>query len=147
MWGVLVVMLVGYSILDIRKKSLPVLWVAAGLAIALAVGTGHRMLTEDIRLSVGVLRGMWGMLPGMAFVLLALVLKESIGVGDGWILAVIGGMVGFRYATAILMAALFMSFFYSCALLVFYKKAKNHRFPFVPFYLCGTVLVFLTMAM
>jgi len=142
MWGILIVMLAGYSMWDIRKRSLPVLWVAAGLVIASGVGIGYRMLIENIDITSSILRGMWGILPGMSLVLLAIVLKEKVGVGDGLILSVIGGMIGFRYTIAILMTALFLSFFYSCALLVFWKKEKNYRFPFVPFYLCGTLLVF-----
>ena len=127
MWGILVIMLLCYSVWDTRQKSIPILWVAAGLAIALVRGG---------------ISGVWGMLPGLVFVLLAFAMKGKMGTADGLILAVIGGMTGVQYAVVILTAALVMSFFYSCVLLVFCKKGRNYCFPFVPFYLCGTVFIY-----
>ena len=130
MWGLLIFMLLCYSIYDIRKKSIPLLWVAAGLAVALMMGG---------------IKGVFGMLPGMVLLLLAFIMKGKIGTADGLILAVIGGMTGIRYAVAILMAALIISFFYSGVLLVFCKKERSYCFPFVPFYLCATVFVYCVM--
>lgn len=130
MWGILMLLLLCYSVCDIRKKSIPILWVAAGLAVALVVG------------GIG---GIPGMLPGLVLLLLAFAMKGKMGTADGLILAVIGGMTGLPYAVAILTAALVMSFFYSCVLLVFCKKGRSYSFPFVPFYLCATVFVYCVM--
>ena len=132
MWGILVIMLLCYSVWDTRQKSIPILWVAAGLAIALVTGG---------------ISGVRGMLPGLVFVLLAFAMRGKMGIADGLILAVIGGMTGIQYAVAILTAALVMSFFYSCVLLVFFKKGRSYCFPFVPFYLCATVLIYCVMIM
>ena len=130
MWGILMLMLLCYSVWDIRKKSIPLLWVTAGLAVALMMGG---------------IKGVLGMLPGMVLLLLAFVMKGKMGTADGLILAVIGGMTGIRYAVAILMAALVISFFYSSVLLIFCKKGRSYSFPFVPFYLCATVFVYCVM--
>ena len=130
MWGILMLMLLCYSVWDIRKKSIPLLWVTAGLAVALMMGG---------------IKGVLGMLPGMVLLLLAFVMKGKMGTADGLILAVIGGMTGIRYAVAILMAALIISFFYSSVLLIFCKKGRSYCFPFVPFYLCATVFVYCVM--
>lgn len=130
MWGILMLMLLCYSVWDIRKKSIPLLGVAAGLAVALMVRG---------------ISGVLGMLPGMVLLLLAFVMKGKMGTADGLILAVIGGMTEIQYAVAILMVALIMSFFYSGVLLIFCKKGRSYGFPFVPFYLCATVFVYCVM--
>ena len=132
MWGILLILLLCYSVWDIRKKSIPILWVVAGLAVALVLGG-----IENIP----------GMLPGLVFVLIAFAMKGKMGTADGLILAVIGGMTGITYAIAILTAALVMSFFYSCILIFFCKKGQSYCFPFVPFYLCATMFVYCVMVM
>ena len=132
MWGILLILLLCYSVWDIRKKSIPILWVVAGLAVALVLGG-----IENIP----------GMLPGLVFVLIAFAMKGKMGTADGLILAVIGGMTGITYAIAILTAALVMSFFYSCILIFFCKNGQSYCFPFVPFYLCATMFVYCVMVM
>jgi len=127
MWGILIILLLCYSVWDIRKKSIPLLWVAAGLAVALVV--------EGIE-------SIPGMLPGLMLLLLAFSMKGKMGTADGLILAVIGGITGISYAVAILTVALIMSFFYSCVLIFFCKKGRSYSFPFVPFYFCATVFIY-----
>ena len=132
MWGILMIMLLCYSVWDIRKKAIPILWVAAGLSVAVVVGG---------------IESLPGMLPGLMLLLLAFLVKGKMGTADGLILAVIGGMTGITYAVVILTAALVMSFFYSCVLIFFCKRGRSYRFPFVPFYLCATVFVYCVMIM
>ena len=147
MWGILMIMLAIYSLWDIRAKSLPMLWVAAGLILAVLSGVGGRMQAGDASLWESVLFSIQGMLPGGVFILLAIVMKGKLGAGDGMILAIIGGMTGISYAVAVMTIALMLAFVYSCILLAVCKKGKNHCFPFVPFCFGGTVLVYITMVM
>ena len=147
MWGILMIMLTIYSLWDIRKKSLPAIWIAIGLILAILTSVICRVQAGEVFLGKSVWFSIQGMLPGGAFVLLAIVMKGKLGTGDGMILAVIGGMVGIKYAVVIIMVALLLAFVYSCILLVVCKKGKNHCFPFVPFCFGGTVVVYMTMVM
>ena len=132
-----------YSYRDIREKTIPARWLAAGMAVAAVLGIGRALHQADGYLWSSILGCLCGMLPGILLILLAMILKGRVGWGDGLVLAVIGMMTGVEYALAILLAALVMSFVYSCFLLVVCRKEKNYCFPFVPFYLLGTAAVYL----
>ena len=135
-----------YSYRDIREKAIPVRWLAAGLGTAAILGIVSGMQETDADLWAGIYRCLCGMLPGILLTLLALIQKGRLGSGDGVVLTVIGGMTGVEYALAILLAAMIMSFVYSCFLLMVCKKGKTYCFPFIPFYLLGTATVYLLAA-
>ena len=139
MWIVLLLLLAVFSFMDIRKKALPLWALLTGIAVSALVAVVRNWTGAGVW--AGFLNVAIGMLPGMIMTLLAVVLREKLGNGDGLVLIVIGNLMGLKVCLLIWTAALMLSFLFSLFLLVFLRKDKNHCFPFVPFYLGGAVLV------
>lgn len=140
MWIVLLLLLAVFSFIDIRKKALPLWALLAGIVISALVAV-VRNWAEGDGVWAGFVNVATGMLPGMIMTLLAVVLRENLGSGDGLVLIVIGNLMGPKVSLLIWTAAIMLSFLFSLFLLVFLRKNKNDCFPFVPFYLGGAVLV------
>ncbi len=139
----LMLMLTLYSYHDIRRKKLPNSCLISGLCVTLIVGTVYRVGSEGQGVGEGLFQVIIGMMPGMLLTILSYLLKEKIGNGDGVVLSLIGGLTGIKEAVEILMAAIALSFIYSCILLIFFGKRKDYCFPFVPFYLVGVVMIYI----
>ena len=143
MWIILLFLLAVYSYRDIREKKIPVPWLIMGLAAAAVLGLCSRIRKEDMDLWRGTSDCLLGTLPGILFTLLSFILKGKVGAGDGMVLTVIGALTDIKYGVAILAVSLLMSFVYSGILLVASKKGKDYCFPFIPFYLLGTIVVYM----
>lgn len=139
---ILLIMLSWYSYMDIREKRLPVVWVWTGIAISAVLGVFANVGFGDKTLGEGVAVLLLGMVPGGLLVLLASALKGRIGCGDGLVLIIITNLVGVQAGIVIWFTAMGLSFLYSCILLIICRKKKNYCFPFVPFYLIGTLILY-----
>lgn len=125
-------LLLGEGILDRRIKKirlLPLLvCLIAGIALSFIQGK------ED-----GIF-SLFGMLPGVLFLGMALATKEKIGYGDGLILIVTGVLLGLRINLIMVFVGLFLAALSSVWLLIRRKAEKNTKIAFVPFLLPALVL-------
>ena len=88
--------------------------------------------------------GEWGMigaslLPGVFFLLLSRLFQNAIGIGDGLVLLGIGSFLGLGGVMFTLSIALLAASFYAGALLVFFKKRRKDKIPFLPFLTLGYI--------
>ena len=128
--------LLAVSIYDIKEKTIPILLLIFG---GLLVGT---------KAVYGVAAGemawyqpLLGIIPGMGLLLVAWI-TEKMGYGDGLVLMLIGGTVGYQGSLVVLC---FASFFAAilCVILLAIRKVKKHsRIPYVPF-LAGSYLLYI----
>ena len=132
-------LLVIYSWQDIHEKKITIVKLVAGFMIAFVMGVMFRQNGSLQELKVNIGLGIQGMLPGVFLVLLTLLMKGCMGLGDGLVLVIIGSLIGFKRAIGMLVIALFFSFLYSCMLII--CKKKKESFPFVPFYLLAILLM------
>lgn len=130
-----------YSWQDIREQKITMIRLAAGFVIAFGMGIVFREMEEPQELGVwnNISLGMKGMLPGVFLFLLAFAMKDCMGLGDGLVLSIVGALIGFERAVCLISLALFFSFIYSCILIICKKRKKS--FPFVPFYIPATFLL------
>ena len=123
------------SIFDIREKTIPIWYLAAG-GLLMGAGMVYGIIAGEITWHQPLL----GMAPG---VLLLLVARgtEKMGYGDGLVLMMIGGMVGYRGSFVILCLGSFLAAIV-CVVLLAIRKVKRHsRIPYVPF-LTGAYLLY-----
>ncbi len=144
-FGVLLVnmlSLIANSIYDwrMRRVSLILVGVTAAAGLAWRVGTGN-LFAWDV---------LWGLLPGVVILLLAMLTRESIGYGDGWVLLASGIGLGGTYMLTMCVIAFVAAGLWSLVLIVCFHKGRKYEMPFLPFlllgygvtlvYFCGTVL-------
>jgi len=82
-------------------------------------------------------------LPGAGILALSLMLKGSIGKGDGYLLCISGLALGLKQNLSILFYALFLAGGTAAVLLGLGKVKRDTKLPFVPFLLGGFVLTVL----
>ena len=86
---------------------------------------------------LSLLQGLMALLPGIIFIAISKITKESMGYGDGIIVLVMGVYISPQKIVGSLMIALIFAAVWSGILLVFFRKKKHDEFPFVPFVLLG----------
>lgn len=123
----------GYlSAKDIKLKKIsaaPLL--ISGILAVIYIQTGKSVNIENFIVQ---------MLPGMLFLLLALLTGEKIGYGDGAVLLVMGLWTSGFFCMIAACLAVFLSSLYSIYLLV---KGKKELIPFVPFLLAAMEVMLL----
>lgn len=121
------------TIADIKKKEISI-WLFVVLGIWTLIGC----------VICGEQRGYMivaGIVPGILLIILSKVTDQSIGYGDGIILAEIGLITGAGKCMLILAAALAMAGVFSLVLVVVKKVDKRYKIPFVPFMTAAYVAV------
>lgn len=115
------------SIFDIKEKAIPVLFLVVGGILA-GVGAVYSVIVGEVSWYLPLL----GMMPGAALLVIARI-TEKMGYGDGIVLLMIGGLIGYRGSLLVLcMGSFFASIF--CVVLLAVRKVKKHsRIPYVPF--------------
>lgn len=113
---------------DIRKKEicLPVLFIflLGGMLWRIWQGT----FWPGGVLSLGI---------GICIILIALLSREKIGLGDGLLILAMGSVLKAGELTGILFAALLLCGIYSGIELLVRKKTRSEEIPFAPFLLIG----------
>lgn len=85
----------------------------------------------------------WGMLIGGILLMIALVSRESIGIGDGLLFIATGTFLNFTQNLALLFGALLLIGIFSVICLLIKKKGRNDRVALVPFVLIAYVVFIL----
>lgn len=127
-------LLLGYlSCCDIRTKKLPAicLLVSGVLAVAYVMAGGEA--------SVSYFAGC--MMPGMIFLLLALLTREKIGYGDGAAMLVLGLWTGGIFCAAAAFISVFLSGVYGLCLLL--TGRNKMLIPYMPFLLAAVEVILL----
>ena len=83
---------------------------------------------------------LFGILPGLLFLAMAVLTKEKVGYGDGLVLIVTGVLLGLRGNLMMVFMGLFLAALSSIWLLIRKKAGRNTKIAFVPFLLPSLVL-------
>lgn len=113
------------AVADIKKKELSVKLFAM-LGIVALLGCIYGWKNAGIMAAAGAL-------PGILLLVLARITEQSIGYGDGILLAELGLLTGVGKCMLILAAALAMAGVFSLVIVVVKKVDKRYKIPFVPF--------------
>lgn len=134
-WIIIGIFMAICTVADIRKKEIPAaVIVLSGLPLLCHIIFGNERQWMDI---------LYSLMPGIFLLMLSYCTKESIGYGDGLVVAVIGICMGTGICIAALAAGLIISAVYGAALLALRKAGGKTRMPFVPFLSAGLGVVFI----
>ena len=129
---IMLAVLAGFAVYDMKTKSVSLIAVAVS-----AVG----VLIYRLFAGAGMAELAAGLIPGLLVVMLAFVTKESIGIGDGLMLCVLGMFCGWRRCLAAFGLALVISAVFAMVLLVCRRAGRKTEIPFLPglfggFFIC-----------
>lgn len=79
-----------------------------------------------------------GVMPGLFLLAAGKVSGEDVGYGDGLIVLGMGAILGFADVLAILLTACLLTGLTAGVLVIFRKKDRGYRIPFIPFLAAGT---------
>jgi len=128
--------LIYLSWIDIRKRQIPVLVLAAagGLAVLYQIIGGCANIESVVT----------GAVPGMFFLLVSKVTEESMGYGDSLGILILGMYLGFWQILEVLCSAFFLMFCLLIPVLWKNKMSRKTGLAFYPFltggYLLGTII-------
>ena len=124
------VMLLAGSIMDIRDKTVPALYLVIAAAGSLLTAILYKGETGEMLL---------GLIPGAAL-LIAGKLSGCVGEADGVLLLLLGGMYGLRDGGELMMYALLLAAAVSVFLIAVRHAGKKDTLPFIPFLLAGALM-------
>lgn len=130
-----VIYLLVMTIIDCKKKSIPIL---PGIILLITISV--------VRLVMGVspVTVMLGICVGAVLFGISRISKGEIGEGDGLVYAVTGAAVGIIKNCELLLVSLVLAAFVGVILMVFKKVGRKYKLPFVPFTLVSYgIVVFL----
>ena len=128
---VLAIMLIA-SVCDIRKKEISLLFITICGALSLL-----RIASEFYRGQTQPLDVLISLIPGAVMLVLSLLTRQQVGLGDGLLLIFAGPALGGDTAIFGICAALFGSSIFSAVILAFRLADRKTRIPFVPFMTLG----------
>ena len=113
------------TLMDIKKKEISI-WLFMIFGITTIFGCIVCAEQKGYLLAAGII-------PGILLAVLAKITEQSIGYGDGIILAEIGLLTGIGKCMLILAVALALAGIFSLGIVVIKKVDKRYKIPFVPF--------------
>ena len=116
---------------DIRKKSLPVPGIAAGLLFV-----PFFVITEGAS-NITLLDNLKGMIPGGLLIFISFLSRGQIGIGDGAVVLITGVAIGIGNIVIVLTGALLLISVFSMLMLLLGKLNRKSTLPFVPFVFAG----------
>ena len=122
--GIVLVLLIFFAVEDMKKKSLSLFLLAAAFGVALLL---RFLWLGDMA------AGAAGFVSGLMVCAAGKLSRGQIGMGDGFLLTVTGVLLGFWKNMELFLAALFLCAVFAAGALVFKKKGRGYRVPFVPF--------------
>lgn len=139
MEGIIVlIFLVPASVWDLKKKGVPKKYLFIWGITAFV----YLFLTSIIGKSTeSLINAFWGVIPGLVGLFLAYVSREQIGFGDGWVLLLMGLLLGAYMVLSILFMALLVLTIVSIILLATRKAKRKTSIPFIPFLFFGHIII------
>lgn len=124
MESIITIYLLLLSVLDIRKKKIPLLLLLIPLVVLFII----------LWLNGKAKRALCGMIPGIFSCLLSFFLPGSIGLGDGILIIVYGTYYGWEKACIWSFFSFWLVAIYGICISM--KKQRKKKLPFIPFLTC-----------
>lgn len=137
---ILISSLILLAYIDFRKKIIPNKILLAMLVLRLTLISIEALLYKNMVYSILLSSFLGLIVGGGAFLLVALILKNSIGMGDIKLVAVIGFYVGIENLFSCVICSLLISLICGVVLILAKKISSKDMIPFAPFLMLGTFI-------
>ncbi len=126
-------LLIVISFIDLRYKKIPNVITYPGMIIALLIALIFNRISF-----ISSLLGL--IIPGGSILLIALIFKKGLGMGDVKLLAMIGAFIGWQYTLLGLFFGSLIGLIISVILIIYDKIGRNTQIPFGPYISLGTLI-------
>ncbi len=120
------------SLIDIRTRKIPQWLLILGMLMA--------VITKSICKNISIILIISGVAIGLLFCMISKTTGEKLGVGDSYVITLIGAFTGMWNLLQILCYAFLFSACYSAAILIIKKFNRKIQIPFIPFLMAAYVL-------
>lgn len=127
----IVLVLMYFAFVDCKKKCISK-WPLILLSIIVAICT---IVVKEL----SIIEMIGGITVGFIMILISLLTKQKLGLGDGILITIMGAFLGFQTTLLMILYALTVSAIYSMILLVIKHVNRQYRIPFIPFILIGYI--------
>lgn len=118
-----------YTVQDIKQKKINLRFALLLIPFLIA----QIVFNADI----AVLDRLGGVVLGTVFLGVSRITKEKIGIGDGWVILLLGAVLGGGQSIQIIFYSFLCLMAAAMILVIFFHVSKNKTVPFIPFLLCG----------
>lgn len=137
---ILISSLVLLAYIDFKKKIIPNKILLAMLILRLILIGIEALLYRNMIYSILISSFLGLIVGGGAFLLVAFILKNSVGMGDIKLVAIIGFYVGIENLFSCVICSLLISLICGVALILAKKINSKDMIPFAPFLMLGTFI-------
>jgi len=127
MWMAMIIFLSILSIYDIRSRQIPVALLLVGSTFAVLYAVLNIFGQKGTLVECAA-----ALVPGVILLLLAF-LTQKIGYADGWLVAIMGLLLGYHQCVEVFFISLFLSGITGLVLLTIKKASGKTKIPYVPF--------------
>lgn len=137
---VLISSLILLAYIDFKKKIIPNKILLAMLILRLILIGIEVLLYKNMIYSILISSFLGLLVGGGAFLLVAFIIKNSVGMGDIKLVAIIGFYVGIENLFSCVICSLLISLICGVALILAKKINSKDMIPFAPFLMLGTFI-------
>lgn len=132
---VLFIFLIAGTILDLKKRSVPVILIIifGGLALPLSCISGQIK-------NGAIWDELFGLLLGVVFIGISLISEGKLGMGDSLVILICGIYLGGHRSSLIVLYAMIASSLISFFMIVVKKRSGKTEIAFIPFLLSGFII-------
>lgn len=120
------------SVVDIRTRKIP-RWL-------LVLGMSGTILLKSIYKNCSIMLAVSGVAIGFLFCMISKITEETLGMGDSYLITILGAFVGGWNLLYILAYAFLFSAGYSVVVLIFCRFNRKIQIPFIPFLMAAYIL-------
>lgn len=131
---IIIMFLCVLSYFDIKYRAIPKRFLIFGSAIG-SCCAGYCILNQ----TSFIWQYLLACIPGLIFILTA-ILTQKIGLGDGWLLLILGAILKYNYCLTVFVISMFLVSGYSIIQLLIIRKKQQSTIPYVPFLTMAMIL-------
>ena len=124
------------GILDLMNKQIPGIIIWSGLLI----GTIYFIMQLIIK-EREIIDFVTAIIPGIILLVISKLTDNALGTGDGIVIIITGLVLTFIQNVCMLTISFFLAAFFSIFLLILRKKSRKEKIPFIPFVMCGFLIM------
>ncbi len=136
------------SFTDIRERGINLKIIAAFSVTVVILLTGvfvsgdrFEILKRSLMYEPDLINIIYGLIPGLFLLVICRITKEAVGMGDVYVVLLLGLMTGFEKTFAVLFLSMVMTALFGLACIALGSRKKKDSLPYIPFVLSAFVCV------
>ena len=142
MWIICLLLLIICSYTDLRERGISIWLLAASLISCVLLmicveilGDSYEYIDSLLIYEPDISKIVCSLIPGMVLFAVSRLTKEAIGMGDVYVMLLLGFMMGFANTAMLMFVSMFTASLFGIILMLFKGKNRKETLPYMPFLL------------